>query len=245
MMWNPWHGCHKISEACENCYVFAFDKKREINSSIVRKTKDFNLPIKKDRNGKYKVQSGCELQVCLTSDFFIQEADIWRKDIWDMMRFRQDISFLLFTKRVDRIKDCLPVDWGEGYENVSINLTTENQKRVNERLPIYLDLPIKHRGVLVSPCLEKVDISQFLQTGKIDYVFASGENYENARVCDFEWIKSLSEQCKKFNVSFCFFHTGSVFKKDGKIYKIPYKLGKSQAKKANVDVFGNYEIKNR
>ena len=24
-MWNPWHGCHKISPGCKNCYVYRQD----------------------------------------------------------------------------------------------------------------------------------------------------------------------------------------------------------------------------
>ncbi|MFR1499226.1 MAG: DUF5131 family protein, partial [Monoglobus pectinilyticus] len=23
--WNPWHGCHKISAGCANCYMFRSD----------------------------------------------------------------------------------------------------------------------------------------------------------------------------------------------------------------------------
>ncbi|MDE7407733.1 MAG: phage Gp37/Gp68 family protein, partial [Muribaculaceae bacterium] len=22
LMWNPWHGCHKISDGCRHCYVY-------------------------------------------------------------------------------------------------------------------------------------------------------------------------------------------------------------------------------
>ena len=24
-LWNPWHGCHKISEGCRHCYVYRTD----------------------------------------------------------------------------------------------------------------------------------------------------------------------------------------------------------------------------
>ena len=62
-----------------------------------------------------------------------------------------------------------------------------------------------------------------------------GENYKNARICDYDWVKDLAMQCKEFNTSFFFFHTGSLFRKDGKIYKIPYSQGKIQAEKAGLD----------
>ena len=56
-MWNPWHGCHKCSPGCLNCYVFFLDKQRDKNSSIVTRSKSgFSLPLKKDRNGKFKIE---------------------------------------------------------------------------------------------------------------------------------------------------------------------------------------------
>lgn len=234
MMWNPWHGCHKVSEGCKNCYMFYFDQERGVDSNHVFKTNSFLMPIKKDRHGKYKVQGG-ELQTCLTSDFFLEEADQWRNEVWQMIKMRSDVTFVLFTKRVERIEKCLPSDWGSGYENVVFNLTCENQRRADERLPIFLNLNIGHRCVLVSPCLERVNLREYLKSGKIESVYLSGENYKNARICDYDWVKDLAMQCKEFNTSFFFFHTGSLFRKDGKIYKIPYSQGKIQAEKAGLD----------
>lgn len=235
IMWNPWHGCHKYSEGCLNCYMFKFDKERDIDSNIVYKTKDYTMPIKKDREGLYKLKSDSCVNVCLTSDFFIEEADEWRKDVWKMMKFRSDVKFILFTKRANRIKSCLPEDWGNGYPNVGIALTVENQKRIDERMPLFLEIKASYKIALVSPMLEKVNIEKYIESRQIDEVSCSGENYNNARPCDYEWVKDLSEQCKRNNVTFKFFHTGSNFIKNGKIYHIPYNKGKEQARKAYLD----------
>lgn len=27
-IWNPWHGCRKCSEGCENCYMYFLDRMR-------------------------------------------------------------------------------------------------------------------------------------------------------------------------------------------------------------------------
>ena len=240
-MYSPWHGCHKVSEACKNCYVFSFDKKRGIDSEIVKKNSDFNLIIKKDRQGNFKVPDGVEVAVCLTSDFFVSEADAWRDEAWQMIKSRPNVKFVIFTKRYNRIKECLPHDWGKAYDLVAINLTAENQKRIDERLPVFIELPIKTKGILVSPCLEKVDMEKYLKTGKIDYVYASGENYDGARELDYDWVKDLSEQCKRTNTSFSFYDTGSNFVKDGKRYFIPHSKGKVQAKKAGLDYVGRFK----
>ena len=52
MIWNPWHGCHKKSPGCLNCYMFRRDAKYDLDSNIVRKTKTFDMIIKKHRDGK-------------------------------------------------------------------------------------------------------------------------------------------------------------------------------------------------
>ena len=53
-MWNLWHGCRKTSPGCQNCYVYRADARYGRDSSVVAKTKSFDLPIRKDRLGGYK-----------------------------------------------------------------------------------------------------------------------------------------------------------------------------------------------
>lgn len=45
-LWNAWHGCHKISAGCQNCYMFRRDAKYGKDSTVVTKTANFRLPIK-------------------------------------------------------------------------------------------------------------------------------------------------------------------------------------------------------
>ncbi len=229
-VYNPWHGCHKYSEGCKNCYMFYFDAERGIDSNIVHKTKDFNLPLKKDKEGNFKIRDGENVEVCLTSDFFIEEADEWRKEVWEMIRLRKKVHFILFTKRVNRIIENLPQKFVEDFQNVEFAITCENQKRLEQRMPYIIKLPTNNISLLISPMLEKINISKLLQVGKIRKVYCSGENYKNARLLDFEWVKDLYNQCKENHIKFEFFHTGNKLLKDGKVYKIPYKLGKIQAK---------------
>lgn len=102
-IWNPWHGCKKISSGCENCYVYRRDMQFGKDSSIVTKTLDFNLPVKKNRNGEYKLQSKNEpIYTCMTSDFFIEDADQWRDEVWNFIKIRSDLSFVIITKRIHR-----------------------------------------------------------------------------------------------------------------------------------------------
>lgn len=219
--WNPWHGCIKCSEGCQNCYVYYLDQMRGKSGSDIYRTKTgFKYPLSKDRTGRYKIQSGEMISVCMTSDFFLAEADEWRAEAWEMMRKRSDVIFLLLTKRIDRVRDCLPGDWGDGWENIFLNVTCENQSRADERIPILLDLPFRHKGLHCAPLLGPIRIGQYLESGQIEQVACGGENYGGKRPCDFNWVKSLREECISKDITFCFMETGTVFIRDGKPYRI-------------------------
>ena len=111
-IWNPWHGCRKISSGCANCYVYRRDESVGKDASVVARTGDYDLPVRKDRKGAYKLtaEQGV-VYACMTSDFFLEEADGWRQGCWDMIRERRDLSFHIITKRIDRFAQCVPPDW--------------------------------------------------------------------------------------------------------------------------------------
>lgn len=137
-----------------------------------------------------------------------------------MIRRRPDVTFSLLTKRAERIKDCLPADWGEGWDNVSFSVSCENQKRLEQRIPYLLDVPAKHRWVSLKPFIGEIDIADYLSTGKIETVLAGGENYLGSRPLHYEWVKKVYDACVENDVQFIFGQTGNIFIKDGKEYKI-------------------------
>ncbi len=234
-MWNLWHGCHKVSEGCRHCYVYRGDARREVDSTQVVQTKSFDLPIRKKRNGDYKIPSGTLVYTCFTSDFFVKEADQWRQEAWAMMRQREDLEFLMITKRIDRLQECMPKDWGEGYPNVTICCTVENQACADYRLPIYQSAPIKHKVIICEPLLGAIDLSRY-EIGKwIEQVVAGGESEYDARECRYEWVLDLRKICVENNVSFWFKQTGARFVKEGKLYRIPRSLQHAQARKAGIN----------
>lgn len=236
-MWNPWHGCHKISAGCKHCYVYREDLAygTETPSSEVRKTGSFNLPLKRDRKRNYKFPAGTEFALCFTSDFLIEEADEWRPEIWDIIRERKDCSYFFFTKRIERLAECLPPDWGEGYDNIGIGCTVENQDRADFRLPLFLSLPIKHRIIIAAPLLEKINLKEYLDPKLIKEVSVGGESGKYARPLDYDWVLSLHDQSREAGISFNFHQTGSYLIKDGRRYFIPRPLQHEQAKKAGLN----------
>jgi len=208
--------------------MYFLDRKRDRYGGDIYRTANFNYPLRRNRHGSFKVKSGETLMVCMTSDFFLAEADQWRPDAWRIMAERPDVKFLLITKRPERVRDHLPPDWGDGWENVFFNVTAENQRRADERVPLLLELPFRHKGVTAAPLIGRVDLSKYLSSGQIEQVTAGGENYDGARPCRFEWIQKLRADCEAHNVTFCFFETGTVFVKDNKRYHLPEKRLQSQ-----------------
>ena len=235
MIWNPWHGCSKYSEGCKNCYVYRRDASIGKDASIVYKTSSFDMPIKKKRDGSYKLRSGTFVYACMTSDFFVEEADEWRKEIWPMIKLRSDCTFMIITKRIERFIDSIPDDWGEGYSNVWITSTCENQRVADIRLPILINSPITKKFIASEPLLSKIDMDKYLSSGKIAGVVAGGESGINARVCEYEWILDIREQCLKYDVPFHFKQTGYRFKKDNKLYLVKRIDQHKQARKAGIN----------
>lgn len=220
-IWNPWHGCIKCSEGCDHCYMYYLDKMRDRSGADIYRTKaGFTYPLQKDRQGRFKIRSGEMIRVCMTSDFFLEEADPWRADAWEIMRQRPDVIFFLLTKRPQRVEKCLPPDWGEGWENIFFNVTCENQRRADERIPILLQLPFRHKGIMCAPFIGPVSIEKYLPAGQIEQVICGGENYDGSRPCHFDWVKTLRRECEAYDIPFCFIETGTVFIKDGKRYRI-------------------------
>ena len=235
IVWNPWHGCHKLSEGCLNCYVYRIDGKFDRDPSKIILNADCDLPIRKNKKGEWIIPSGETVYTCLSSDFFIEEADEWRARTWEYIRQRSDVNFVIITKRILRFGISLPEDWGCGYDNVTIGCTCENNRRAAERLPFFLKFPIKHRFIICEPMLEYVDFKRWMLSEKIEKVSVGGESGENARICDFDWVRQTAEDAKSCGVGFEYHQTGARLKKDGKIYQIPRQLQASQARKAGLD----------
>ena len=234
--WNPWHGCHKISPGCLNCYVYRIDEKYEKDSSIISKNSNFNFPIRKNRKKEYKIPNVSLIYTCFSSDFFLDDEDVnkWREAAWKIIKERKDCNFLIVTKRIANFSKMIPDDWEDGYDNVIIYSTVENQNMADFRLPYLKKAKIKHKGIVCEPLLEEINLEQYLDNSIID-LLVGGESGPKARVCNYDWVLNLKNQCDKKNVKFVFRQTGANFLKDGKLYKIARKYQFKQAKKSHLD----------
>ena len=218
-----------------HCYIHKGDAKRGINTNDIVKTKDFCKPVEKLKNGSYKLKSGI-VYTCFSTDFLLQEADGWREECWKMIRQRADCTFLFLTKRIERFMGCIPEDWDDGYENVVVCCTIENQENADRKLPVFQTLPIKHKCITAQPLIGPIDMEKYLD--HIELVVVGGESDRDARVLDYDWVLNIREQCIRKHVSFEFRQCGTHFIKDGKQYRLQTKDLCSQARKANINYHG-------
>lgn len=221
MNWEPWTGCYNISDGCTYCYYYGSYSKRH-GQNTVQKTGDFDKPLAKTAKGAPKIPHGKIVATCFASDFFVAEADEWRADAWAMVKQRPDLEFLILTKRIDRFLVALPPDWGNGYDNVNIGCSVENQSLADYRLPLFLSYPIKRRFVACAPLLGPIDLSPYL--GGIEHVSVGGESGREGRECNYDWVLDIRKQCVNAGVSFWFKNTGTFFRHNGEAKRInPFK----------------------
>lgn len=238
--WDPWRGCHKHSEGCKFCYIHKGDAKRGVDTNDIVKTPNFIAPIRRTKNGEYRMKTDQTVYFCFSTDFLLADADQWRQECWTMIRERSDLRFLFLTKRIERFMDCIPPDWGDdGYDNVIVGCTIENQRTADARLSIFSTLPIKHKNIICQPLIERVDISKYL--AGVELVVVGGESDMNARPLDYDWVLDIRRQCIEQNVPFEFRQCGTYFINDGKGYKLHVRELCSQARKANINWPGRKE----
>lgn len=82
---------------------------------------------------------------------------------------------------------------------------------------------------MIAPILSEVHAEKYLATNQFEQVLCDGD-----RPCYYEWIKSLHDQCKEYDVPFNFIGTGNVFVKDKKTYHIPKSYQSVQAQRSGL-----------
>jgi protein gp37 len=159
--WNPWYGCKKISPGCKNCYMYREMKHYGRDPFTVTRSKTkFSDPLKwanKVRQGGHGPKT---IFTCSWSDFFIEQADAWRAEVWDIIRRTPEFVYLILTKRVERMENCLPADWGNGYPNVALGVSAEDQLVADYRVRHLLHVPAMWRFVSLEPLLSEISLTE-------------------------------------------------------------------------------------
>jgi protein gp37 len=87
---NPWIGCRHVTPECDHCYADRMVTVRMARDfSKVQRSKTWASPLKWNREADRLAQKlGRRPRVFCASltDFFIQDADPWRTEAWEVIR---------------------------------------------------------------------------------------------------------------------------------------------------------------
>lgn len=192
--WNPWWGCNKVSAACLHCYI-AQIMRRSGNEPFhgPKRTKTWKDPLKWNRQAA-KAGTRRRVFTCSMSDFFHPGADAWRDEAWEIIRQCENLDWLILTKRPELIRDRLPRDLGDGYPNVWLGTTIEDQSQI-KRLDILSKIPAAIRFVSAEPLLGPVRFGRRIH--KLDWVITGCERAAKGkrREMNDDWVRSIRDEC--------------------------------------------------
>lgn len=192
---NFWTGCKKYSEGCKYCYMYRDKEKFGQDPTKVTRTSDRTF---------YQALYWKEphlIFTCSWSDFFIKEADKWRDDAWKVIKDSYWHYWQILTKRTERIPECLPADWGNGYDNVWLGGSIENEKRLY-RIDELRKVPARIHFLSLEPLLSPI---RGLDLSDIEWLIIGGESGNDTgkyryRPCELEWFESIVNEAQRYGI---------------------------------------------
>jgi protein gp37 len=198
-------GCTKVSKACTECYAEAWAHRCGFSvwgPTSPRRVFDeahWCEPLKWNDIAK---EAGVRHKVFCSSmcDVFEEHPtiDVERAKLWPLIRRTPHLDWQLLTKRAHRVASQLPSDWSDGYENVWIGVSIENNEHVSRANHIR-NIPAVVRFVSYEPALGPLD--ELDLTG-IDWVIYGGESGPKFRQDDSSWAEQMKAKCETAGVAF-------------------------------------------
>lgn len=114
-----------------------------------------------------------------------------RQRMWEVIRSSPNLWFQMLTKRPENIPNVLPADWGDGYPNVWLGSTIEDN-RVKHRADALRAVTARYRFISYEPAIgpaNDVDL-----TG-IDWVIYGGESGPGYRPHRMQWARDMRNRC--------------------------------------------------
>jgi protein gp37 len=202
---NFWMGCTKISTGCARCYMYADMKRYGRDPTKVTRTsvQTWNQILKWQKDAAAK---GVNEMVftCSWSDFFIEDADAWRPEAWELIKKCPNLIFQILTKRPELIKKRLPPDWGDGYPNVALGVSVEN-KRYLWRMNKLRKIPAALRFISAEPLLGPLT---GLNLDGFGWIIVGAETGPKHRPMKAIWAIRILQACREKNIPF-FYKQGS------------------------------------
>jgi len=207
---NPWIGCQKVSPGCDNCYAEAMMdhryKKVQWGAHGERKRtseQNWKKPIQWNAQARaFRKENGHRPRVFCASlaDVFDNQVDSsWRNDLFALIRKCNKLDWLVLTKRPENIEKMLPSDWRDGYPNVWLGTTAEDQTQFDFRWKRLKKVPAVIRFISYEPALGPVRLPS---NGSLpDWLISGGESGAGARTLRPQWVRDVIADCHRFGVA--------------------------------------------
>ena len=209
----PWSlvlGCTPCSPGCENCWALAMEKRFHRNEmkGIAIHPGHLSVPMKRNKPAVYAVWN----------DFFHEAVpDTFRDEAYSTMLGINDHRYLILTKRPGQALEYFNSRrFPEGIrEHIWHGLTVCNQQEADEKIPIFLKVPVK-KFLSIEPLLGPIDITMALEAfqplnpdlsrkpSPVDAVILGGETGAGARPMHPDWVRTIRDQCATAGVAFFF-----------------------------------------
>ena len=208
---NPWIGCQKVSPGCDNCYAEklvrrygwttwgAHGERKRTSTAYWRKPFAWNRLAQQARKPS-------RVFCASLADVFDNQApaDV-RNDLFELIRGTPWLHWQLLTKRPQLIARYLPRDWWgyqNGYPNVWLGITAENQIEYNRRWSYLQTTPASVRFVSYEPALGPINLTGYFHFHRVpDWVIWGGESGPGARQMEPSWAASITAECERLNVA--------------------------------------------
>jgi protein gp37 len=202
--------CQRISPACEHCYA----------ETLVTNRMGYNgrrLPILWGPRGERKVTSDANwrnpvkwnAEAAKTGEFWPvfcasladvfedrRELDAPRERLFRLIEETPHLTWLLLTKRIDRVNDLKPARWIWFPDHVGIGTTVESQRYLDERLPVLQTINAKTRWLSIEPQIEAIEYGE--QMLAVDWAITGGESGPGCRPYDPQWASDLIAAGRRF-----------------------------------------------
>jgi protein gp37 len=205
---NPWLGCTNVSPGCDHCYAESWSKRSGLvkwGNHARRRTSDgyWKGPIAWNaRAGEFARRHRRRQRVFCASlaDVFDNQVPIdWRTDLFSLIKQCRELDWLLLTKRPQNVKKMLPEDWGDGYPNVWLGATAEDQTRFDQRWPHLSCLPSAIKFISYEPAIGPLRLPA---SGPYpDWLISGGESGGGARKMNPQWIRDVIDDCRRNGVA--------------------------------------------
>ena len=221
--WNPITGCSRVSPGCDRCYMFALYPRLRAMGVPGYETDPEDVRILPERlQIPRRWKSPRNVFVNSMADAFHPRVPFdFILSIFQAMReaaSERGHVFQVLTKRPGRA-----VAWWKEYRhhfpegwpaNVWIGTSVETQKYA-PRLTVLARLPAPIKFVSAEPLLERLDLSNWLENGSLQWVIVGGESGSGARPMDPDWVLDLHDQAERTGVKFFLKQLGGPRNKRG------------------------------